>query len=136
MALFDRLPKPSFQEQVEGTRAFFRELNRLGITGVGDPGGNNLAPPDYAALFDVWRRGQMNVRVRYSLNGQTPGAELQDFKTLTGLLPMGFGDPMLRFIGLGERAPEKEIIALIAYLQVLGKFEAVVTPPAMAGARH
>jgi predicted amidohydrolase YtcJ len=106
VALFDRLPKPTFQEQVEGTRAFFRELNRLGITGVADPGGNNLAPPDYAALFDVWRRGQMNVRVRYSLNGQTPGAELQDFKTLTGLLPMGFGDPMLRFIGLGELVTE------------------------------
>jgi len=106
VALFDRLPKPTFEEQVEGTRAFFRELNRLGITGVGDPGGNNLAPPDYAALFDVWRRGQMTVRVRYSLNGQTPGAELQDFKTLTGLLPMGFGDPMLRFIGLGERVTE------------------------------
>lgn len=106
VALFDRLPKPTFAEQVEGTRAFFRELNRLGITGVGDPGGNNLAPPDYAALFDVWRRGQMSVRVRYSLNGQTPGGELQDFKTLTGLLPMGFGDPMLRFIGLGERVTE------------------------------
>ena len=106
VALFDRLPKPDFQQQVEGTRAFFRELNRLGITGVGDPGGNNLGPQDYAALFDVWRRGQMTVRVRYSLNGQTPGAELQDFKTLTGLLPMGFGDPMLRFIGLGERVTE------------------------------
>ncbi|HEY6508032.1 MAG TPA: amidohydrolase family protein, partial [Vicinamibacterales bacterium] len=106
VALFDRLPKPDFQHQVEGTRTFFRELNRLGITGVGDPGGNNLAPPDYAALFEVWRRGQMSVRVRYSLNGQTPGAELQDFKTLTGLLPMGFGDPMLRFIGLGERVTE------------------------------
>ena len=106
VALFDRLPKPTYAEQVEGTRAFFRELNRLGLTGVGDPGGNNLAPPDYAALFDVWRRGQMTVRVRYSLNGQTRGKELDEFKAWTGLLPMGFGDDWLKFIGLGERVTE------------------------------
>ena len=106
VALFDRLPKPTYAEQVDGTRAFFRELNRLGLTGVGDPGGNNLAPPDYAALLDVWRRGEMTVRVRYSLNGQTRGQELQEFKAWTGLLPMGFGDEWLKFIGLGERVTE------------------------------
>jgi predicted amidohydrolase YtcJ len=106
VALFDRLPKPTYEEQVEGTRAFFRELNRLGLTGVGDPGGNNLAPPDYAALFDVWRRGEMTVRVRYSLNGQTRGRELDEFKAWTALLPMGFGDEWLRFTGLGERVTE------------------------------
>jgi predicted amidohydrolase YtcJ len=106
VALFDRLPKPTFAEQVEGTRAFFRELNRLGLTGVGDPGGNNLAPPDYAALFDVWRRGEMTVRVRYSLNGQTRGKELDEFRAWTALLPMNFGDEWLRFIGLGERVTE------------------------------
>src|SRR5262245_21348272 len=38
-ALFSRLPAPNFAEQVQGTRAFFRELNRLGLTGVIDPGG-------------------------------------------------------------------------------------------------
>src|SRR5262245_64040221 len=39
--LFDRLPKPTFDEHVTGTKLFFRELNRLGLTGVVDPGGNN-----------------------------------------------------------------------------------------------
>ena len=43
-------------QQVDGTKAFFRELNRLGLTGVVDPGGNNLFPSDYQALFEVWRR--------------------------------------------------------------------------------
>jgi predicted amidohydrolase YtcJ len=106
VALFDRLPKPTFPQQVEGTVAFFRELNRLGITGVMDPGGNNLLPADYAALFDVWRRGQMTVRVAYTLNGQTPGEEFAHFKNLTALLPMRFGDDMLRFVGLGERVTD------------------------------
>jgi predicted amidohydrolase YtcJ len=103
IALFDRLPKPTYEQQVAGTRAFFRELNRLGMTGVVDPGGNNLFAPDYQALFDVWRRGEMTVRVAYSLNGQTAGRELEELQALTALLPQGFGDDTLRFNGIGER---------------------------------
>ena len=103
IALFDRLPKPTLAEQVEGTRKFFRELNRLALTGVVDPGGNNLAPDDYQALFQVWRQAQMTVRVAYTLCGLTPGAELDDYKSWTRLLPMGFGDDWLRFNGVGER---------------------------------
>ena len=103
VALFDRLPKPTFEEQVAGTRKFFRELNRLGITGVGDPGGNNVEPGDYQAIFKVWRDGQLSVRVAYSLCGPTPGKEFEELQGLTQLLPMGFGDDMLRFNGIGER---------------------------------
>jgi hypothetical protein len=103
VALFDRLPRPTFDEQVEGTRRFFHELNRLGLTGVVDPGGNNLTPDDYQALFKVWRDGQMAVRVAYTLCGQTPGAEFEELKNWTAMLPIGFGDDMLRFNGLGER---------------------------------
>jgi predicted amidohydrolase YtcJ len=67
IALFDRLPKPTFEQQVEGTQKFFRELNRLGLTGVVDPGGNNLAAADYQAVFNVWRQGGMTLRVAYCL---------------------------------------------------------------------
>ena len=103
IALFDRLPKPSAEDEVEGTKLFFRELNRLGITGFVDPGGNNLFPTDYPALLKVWREGQMTVRVAFALNGQTPGKEFEEYKDLTRLLPMGFGDDMLKFNGIGER---------------------------------
>jgi predicted amidohydrolase YtcJ len=103
VALFDRLPKPTFEEQVTGTKKFFRELNRLGITGVGDPGGNNVEPGDYQAIFKVWRDGQLTIRVAYSLCGPTPDKEFEELQGLTQLLPMGFGDDMLRFNGIGER---------------------------------
>src|SRR5262249_33784408 len=78
-ALFDKLPKPSPDDQIEGTLKFFRELNRLGITGFGDPGGNNLFPTDYPAVFKVWRDGRMTVRIAFSLNGQTPGSEFDEY---------------------------------------------------------
>jgi len=103
IALFDKLPKPTFEQQVDGTKRFFRELNRLGLTGVYDPGGNNLLPEDYQAVFKVWRQGEMTVRVAYTLCGNTPGGELEEIKNLVALLPQGFGDDMLRFGGLGER---------------------------------
>jgi predicted amidohydrolase YtcJ len=103
VALFDRLPKPAFDEQVEGTQKFFRELNRLGLTGVVDPGGNNMLPESYQALFQLWREGKLTLRVAYALCGFTPGKEFEEFKSLTQMLPMGFGDDMLRFNGLGER---------------------------------
>jgi len=103
VALFDKLPKPSLAEQVAGTKKFFRELNRLALTGVGDPGGGNFSAADYQAVFDVWRQKQMTVRVTYSLNGQTAGSEFEELQGLARMLPMGFGDEMLRFGGFGER---------------------------------
>jgi len=103
VALFDKLPQPNFEEQVAGTRKFFRELNRLGITAVDDPGGNNVSPDDYQALFKVWRNGEMTLRVAYSLCGPDDGKEFEELKALTQMVPQGFGDDLLKFNGLGER---------------------------------
>jgi predicted amidohydrolase YtcJ len=103
IALFDRLPVPTPEQEVDGTKKFFRELNRLGVTGVVDPGGNNMTPESYQALFKVWRQHELTVRVAYSLCGITPGKEFEELKDLTQMLPMGFGDEMLRFNGIGER---------------------------------
>jgi predicted amidohydrolase YtcJ len=103
IALFDKLPHPTFDEQVAGTKKFFRELNRLGVTGVGDPGGNNLSAENYQPIFNIWRQHQLTVRVAYSLCGPTPGKEFEELKSLTQMLPQGFGDDMLKFNGLGER---------------------------------
>jgi len=100
--IFDRLPKPTLAEQVEGSRQFFREMNGLGITGLVDGGGVSMYPSSYQALFKLWRDKQLTVRVAYHLCAPTPGSELADLKNLTQLLPQGFGDDMLHFNGPGE----------------------------------
>jgi len=41
--------------------------------------------------------------VAFALNGQTPGSEFEEYQSLTRLLPMGLGDDMLKFNGIGER---------------------------------
>jgi len=101
-ALFSRLPSPSFEQRLAGTRAFFRELNRLALTGVVDPGGFGMAPRDYQALFKLWQDKALTVRVVYTVFAQKRGSELEDYRNLTQLLPMGMGDEMLRFNGIGE----------------------------------
>ena len=100
--LFNRLPRPTFAQKLDGTRAFFRALNAVGVTGVSDPGGYNIESPDYQPLFQVWREHGLTLRVRYSLSAPRRDRELADFTELTQMLPMGFGDDWLRFNGIGE----------------------------------
>ncbi len=100
--LFNLLPRPTFAQKLEGTRAFFRALNAMGITGVIDPGGYNIEIADYQPLLQVWREHGLTLRVRYSLSAPRRDRELADFKELTQMLPMGFGDDWLRFNGIGE----------------------------------
>ena len=69
-----------------------------------DPGGYNLPIADYQPLLALWREGGMTLRVRYSLSAPRRDRELEDFKELTQVLPMGFGDGLLRFNGIGENA--------------------------------
>lgn len=100
--LFNLLPRPTVAQKLEGTRAFFRSLNAMGITGVSDPGGYNIEIADYAPLFQLWRERGLTVRVRYSLSAPRRDHELEDFKRLTQTRPMGSGDEWLRFNGIGE----------------------------------
>ncbi len=99
---YARLPKPSMEEAIDGTRRFLRELSGFGITGVIDPEGHNLDPEDYEALFRLWREHALPLRVVYSISAPRPGKELEDFQTYTRFLPMGTGDDWLRFNGIGE----------------------------------
>jgi predicted amidohydrolase YtcJ len=102
ISLYQRLPKPRLQEAIDGTRRYMRQLSRFGLTGVIDPGGHNLAPEDYAALFQLWREHMLPLRVAYSIFAPRPGKELEDFQAFTRFLPMGAGDDLLRFNGIGE----------------------------------
>jgi predicted amidohydrolase YtcJ len=100
--IFDKLPKPTLDEQADGSRKFFREMNSLGITGIVDGGGVSMYPANYQAVFKLWRDRQLTVRVAYHLCAPKPGSELADLQNLTQLLPPGFGDEMLHFNGPGE----------------------------------
>ncbi|HEY0334937.1 MAG TPA: amidohydrolase [Stenotrophomonas sp.] len=95
-----RLP-PEYQ--VNSTRHFMRELNRLGITSVIDAGGGfQNYPEDYQVVEQLHREGELTVRIAYNLFTQHKGGELDDFKTWTQMLQPRQGDDLLRHNGAGE----------------------------------
>jgi predicted amidohydrolase YtcJ len=100
--IFDKLPKPTLDQQVDSSKKFFREMNSLGITGIVDGGGVSMYPASYQAVFKLWHDKQLTLRVAYHLCAPKPGSELADLQNLTQLLPPGFGDSMLHFNGPGE----------------------------------
>jgi predicted amidohydrolase YtcJ len=96
-------PKLPFDYQVNSTRHFMRELNRLGVTGVIDAGGGyQNYPDDYAVIQKLSDEGQMTVRLAYNLFTQKPKEEKQDFLNWTSSVKYKQGDDYFRHNGAGE----------------------------------
>ncbi|HWU98223.1 MAG TPA: amidohydrolase [Oxalicibacterium sp.] len=89
--------------QVNSTRQFMRELNRLGITSAIDAGGGfQNYPEDYAVIDQLARDQQLTVRIAYNLFTQNKGKELEDFEHWTSTVKLGQGDDFYRHNGAGE----------------------------------
>lgn len=98
-----RGPVLPFEEQLNSSRHFQRELNRLGVTSAIDAGGGGQNyPEDYAVIQELHKRGEMTMRIAYNLFAQKPGSEYDDYERWTGLVKPGEGDAMLRMNGAGE----------------------------------
>jgi predicted amidohydrolase YtcJ len=80
-------PKLPYDLQVNSTRQFMRELNRLGITSAIDAGGGfQNYPDDYAVVEELDRNKQLTIRIAYNLFTQNKGQELEDFQRWTGMV--------------------------------------------------
>lgn len=89
--------------QVNSTRQFMRELNRLGLTSAIDAGGGfQNYPEDYAVIEELEAAGQLTIRIAYNLFTQNKGAELEDFQRWTGMVKPGQGSDYYRHNGAGE----------------------------------
>jgi len=74
-------PQLSPEYQLNSSRHFMRELNRLGITSVIDAGGGfQNYPEDYAVIDELHKRGELTLRIAYNLFTQKPKEEIADFK--------------------------------------------------------
>ena len=96
-------PRLAPEDQLNSTRHFMREVNRLGVTSVIDAGGGfQNFPEDYEIIEALHRRGEMTVRIAYNLFAQRAGHEREDFARWTGMIAPGAGDAMYRHNGAGE----------------------------------
>jgi predicted amidohydrolase YtcJ len=96
-------PKLPFDYQVNSTRHFMRELNRLGVTGAIDAGGGfQNYPNDYAVIQKLSDEGQLTVRLAYNLFTQKPKGEKEDFLNWTKTSKYKQGNDYFRHNGAGE----------------------------------
>ena len=66
-------PKLPPEYQVNSSRHFLRELNRLGITSAIDAGGGfQNYPEDYQVIEELHKNGELTVRIAYNLFTQKP----------------------------------------------------------------
>ncbi|MDR0843355.1 MAG: amidohydrolase, partial [Acidobacteriota bacterium] len=96
-------PRLPVEHQMNSTRHFMSELNRLGLTSIIDAGGGfQNYPEDYAVIEELHRRGELTLRIAYNLFTQKPKEELSDFERWVGMTAPGKGDSFLKCNGAGE----------------------------------
>ncbi|CAB3794487.1 amidohydrolase [Pararobbsia alpina] len=96
-------PKLPLEYQINSTRHFMRELNRLGVTGAIDAGGGfQNYPEDYAVVQKLSDEGLLTIRLAYNLFTQKPKGEKEDFLNWTRTSKYKQGDDYFRHNGAGE----------------------------------
>lgn len=96
-------PKLPFEYQVNSTRHFMRELNRLGVTGAIDAGGGfQNYPDDYAVIQKLADENNLTIRLAYNLFTQKPKGEKEDFLNWTKTSKYKQGNDYFRHNGAGE----------------------------------
>ncbi len=98
-----RAPALGFEDQINSSRHYMRELNRFGVTSASDAGGGGQNyPDDYKVIQRLAKDGHLTVRMAYSLFAQKPGEEFADYRRWLSMTRPGDGDAMLRMNGAGE----------------------------------
>jgi predicted amidohydrolase YtcJ len=96
-------PKLPLEYQLNSTRHFMRELNRLGVTGAIDAGGGSQNyPDDYTVIQKLADNNQLTIRLAYNLFTQKPKGEKDDFLKWTKTSKYKQGDDYFRHNGAGE----------------------------------
>lgn len=79
-------PKLPVEHQINSTRHFMRELNRLGLTSIIDAGGGyQNYPEDYEVIEELHKRGEMTVRICNGIFNHTSPCEFHQGKLLLHL---------------------------------------------------
>jgi predicted amidohydrolase YtcJ len=96
-------PKLGLDDQLNSTRHFLRELNRLGLTSAIDAGGGfQNYPDDYRVIEQLAENDEMTLRIAYNLFTQHPQGELADFSKWVQSATPGQGNDFYRLNGAGE----------------------------------
>jgi predicted amidohydrolase YtcJ len=99
---YAKIPRPTLDQMRQGLRNYFRELNRLGLTSVGDLQTGGVAFAHRRLLADMANRGELSVRLDYYLAPNDPGDELEQLQVAAEEVKPLPANDTFRFAGFAE----------------------------------
>jgi predicted amidohydrolase YtcJ len=99
---YAKIPHPTLDQIRQGLRNYFRELNRLGLTSVGDLQTGGVTFAHRRLLADMASRGELSVRLDYFIAPNDPGDELEQLQLSAEEIRQLPADDMFRFAGFAE----------------------------------
>ena len=99
---YERLPRPTLDKASRALRNCFRELNRLGVTSLGDVHTDSVNFVHRRLLSSMARTGELNLRVNFYIAPNEPGEELEQLSRGVAEVKQLNQNQMFRFAGFAE----------------------------------
>ena len=100
--VYDKIPHATLDTARQGLRNCFRELNRLGLTSIGDLHTDRVSFAHRRLLNDMVRAGELTVRVNFYIAPNDTGDELEQLsRSIEEIKQLNHSD-LFRFAGFGE----------------------------------
>ena len=107
--------KLSYEERLNSTLHFYRELNRLGLTSVVDAGGGGQSyPEDYGVAIQLAKEGKLTLRTSYYLFAQVQGREYADYEKWVKSTGLNKNDNMFMANGYNAEGAGEHLVASAA----------------------
>ncbi|MGH7809863.1 MAG: amidohydrolase family protein, partial [Candidatus Binatia bacterium] len=122
--VYDKIPRLTLERMRQSLSNCFRELNRLGITSVGDVQGGEVNFAHRRLLADMAQTGELTVRLNFFIAPKSAGDPLEQLKLAADeirQLPQsdhfrfaGFADVLIQDIGDGDMPSDRKGISTAA----------------------
>jgi predicted amidohydrolase YtcJ len=99
---YHKIPRLSLDRMRQSFRNCFRELNRLGLTSVGDMHTSSVTFAHRRLLADLAGTGQLTLRINYYVTPNEPEDELEQLRTAAEEVKQLPASDMFRFAGFAE----------------------------------
>jgi len=96
---YQKIPRPTLDRVRQSLRDCFLELNRLGVTSIGDLQTDGVNFAHRRLLGEMARSGDLPLRVDFYVAANEPGAELEQFKIAAEALKRLPQNDLFRFAG-------------------------------------
>ena len=103
---YDKIPRLAMDAVRQSLRNCFRELNRLGITSVGDVQTSTVTFAHRRVLGEMARSGELSLRINFYIAVNESGGDLGRLKDLVEEVKSLNPHDMLRFAGFAETVTE------------------------------